>query len=56
MEYEIERKTCKISTMSLYMNCSCTLKTGPKPPCPSLLVGEKLSVEATMLLRLKIDK
>jgi hypothetical protein len=38
------------------MNCNCTLKTEPKPPSPSLLVGEKLPVAATMQLRLKIDK
>ena len=35
---------------------NCTLNTEPKPPCPSLLVGEKFSVAATMQLRSKIGK
>ena len=57
MEIEKERKICKISTFNdAITNCNFTLKTEPKPPCPSLLIGEKLSVAATMQLRSKINK
>ena len=57
MEIEKERKICKMSTFSnAIMNCKFTLKTEPKPPCPSLLIGEKLSVAATMQLRSKMNK
>ena len=57
MEIEKERKIRKISTFNdAIMNCNFTLKTEPKPPCPSLLIGEKLSVAATMQLRSKINK
>ena len=56
MEYETERNIGKISTFNVIMNCNYTLKTEPKPPCPSLLVRQKLLVAATMQLRSKIDK
>ena len=54
MEYETEKNGQYIN--NVIMKFSYTLKTEPKPPCPSLLVGEKLSVAATMQLRLKVDK
>ena len=57
MEFEKERKICKISTLNdVIMNCNRTLKTEPKPPCPSLLIREKLSAAATMQPRSKINK